>query len=307
MRFDGTFKELAVKRNLAVRRDGLVQYKNAAILLFATDPEKYIPNSSVRYIRHTGIERRSGSEYNVVKDQRLEHGIPGLIQELETFVEASLRDYYYLDMETGRFHRVPEFPKEAWLEGIVNALCHRSYNLQGNPVMIRHFDDRMEISNSGPLPAQVTVENIAHERYSRNPRIARTLAEMGYVRELNEGVPRIYSAMQEVMLAKPGYTDKNNTVTLILRNKVSEHKETILAEVLDAIGAGWKSFNPSERQIISVLFEKQESTVPQLEELMGISRKAVRYNLKKLEDLRIVERLSDKIRDPQAIYRFRNG
>jgi ATP-dependent DNA helicase RecG len=307
MSYEDSFEELAIKRNLAVRREDRVRYKNAAILLFAEDPEKYIPNASVRYVRHAGIERKSGSEFNVIKDTRLENGIPRLIQELETFMEASLRDYYYLNMETGKFHRLPEFPKEAWLEGIVNALCHRSYNLQGNPIMIRHFDDRLEISNSGPLPAQVTVDNITRERYSRNPRIARALADMGYVRELNEGVPRIYSAMQEVMLAKPEYTDENNMVILTLRNKVSDHKETILGEVLEQISAGWESFNPSEQQIVSILFENQEATVPLLEKVMGISGKAVRYNLKKLEELDIVERLSEKIRDPQAIYRFRNG
>ncbi|RKX45136.1 MAG: ATPase [Verrucomicrobia bacterium] len=307
MRYDGSFDELAIKRNLAVRREDRVLYKNAAILLFAEDPEKYIPNASVRYVRHEGTERKSGSKYNVIKDQRFEHGIPGLIQELETFIEASLRDYYYLDMETGKFHRVPEFPKEAWLEGIVNALCHRSYNLHGNPIMIRHFDDRLEISNSGPLPAQVTVENIAHERYSRNPRIARALADLGYVRELNEGVPRIYSAMGEFMLAKPEYTDVNNTITLTLRNKVSEHKETILGEVLKQISSGWESFNASQQQIVSLLFENQEATIGQMIGYIGISDQAIRYNLKKLEKQGIVERMSEKIRDPAAIYCFRQG
>lgn len=307
MNYDGSFEELAAKRNLAVKRPNHVIFKNAAILLFAEDPEKYIPNASVRYIRHAGRERKSGSAFNVIKDTRLERGIPRLIKELETFMEAALRDYYYLDMETGKFHRLPEFPKEAWLEGIVNALCHRSYNLQGNPVMIRHFDDRMEISNSGPLPAQVTVENIARERYSRNPRIARALADMGYVRELNEGVPRIYSAMQEVMLAEPEYADINNTVTLTLRNKVSEHKETILGEVLEQISAGWDSFNKSERLIISILFETQEATVDQLEEIMSFTEQSIRYNLRNLVKVGVLERVSEKIRDPQAIYRFRSG
>jgi len=307
MRSDGLFEELAVKRHLAIRRDGNVIYKNAAILLFSEDPEKYIPNSSVRYVRYEGIGQRSGSEFNVVKDQRLERGIPGLIQELETFIEASLRDYYYLDMDTGTFHRVPELPKEAWMEGVVNALCHRSYNVKGNPVMIRHFDDRMEIANSGPLPAQVTVENIAHERYSRNPRIARALVEMGYVRELNEGVPRIYRTMQEFMLASPEYTDINDTITLTLRNKVSDHKETILAEVLEQISEEWDLFNDSQRQIILLLFENQEATIEQMIKYVDVSDQAIRYNLKKLETLGVVERVSEKIRDPKAVYCFRRG
>ena len=58
------------------------------------------------------------------------------------------------------------------------------------------FDDRLEIYSPGKLPNIVTVENIKHERFYRNPRIARTLTEFGWVREMNEGVKRIYSEME---------------------------------------------------------------------------------------------------------------
>lgn len=58
-----------LKRNLAVKKEEIVVYKNAAILLFAEDPDMYIPSSWVRYIRYDGIEAKSGSEYNVIKDE----------------------------------------------------------------------------------------------------------------------------------------------------------------------------------------------------------------------------------------------
>ena len=307
MRFAGTFEELAWKRNLAARKDGAPRFRNSAVLLFSENPERHIPNAAVRYVRYDGVERRSGKEFNVVKDQRFEGSIPALIRELETFIEASLRDYYYLDINQGRFMRVPEFPKDAWLEGIINALCHRSYNIQGNPVMILHFDDRMEISNSGPLPAQVTVENIASQRFSRNPRIARTLVELGYVRELNEGVPRIYRAMAEFMLAQPEYSDEGSIVTLTLRNKVSDHRETILADVVHDIERLWPNLNNTEQRIINLLIDVQEATIKEMTENLQLSDQAIRNNLKKLEELTIIDRHSEKIRDPRALYRFRSG
>lgn len=306
MNYEGPFTELAYKRNLAVKRAGELVFKNAAILLFSQDPERYIPNASVRYVRYQGTERRSGDEFNVIKDQRFEGAIPSLIHDLDTFMEASLRDYYYLDLSKGKFLRVPEFPKEAWLEGIVNALCHRSYNIQGNPIMIRHFDDRLEIANSGPLPAQVTVLNIESEKFTRNVRIARTLNDLGYVKELNEGVPRIYRAMREFMLTAPEYVDDGATVTLTLRNRVTEHKETIAAEVLEHIETHWIEFNETQRKIIHYLFQNQEATVAAMSQASGVGAHAVRYNLKKLSDQNIIERQSDRIRDPKALYRFRN-
>lgn len=305
--YKGSFEELAIKRHLAIRQGEGVIYKKAAVLLFAKDPEKYIPNASVRYVRYEGTEQKPGSDFNVVKDQRFEANIPTLIRQLDAFMQASLRDYYFLDLKEGLFTRVPEFPKEAWLEGIVNALCHRSYNLQGNPVLIRHFDDRLEISSSGPLPAQVTVENITRERYARNVRIARALADFGYVRELNEGVPRIYSAMERFMLAKPEYTDSGNSVTLILRNKVTDHKETILRETFERIEELWGMLNKTQKEIIHMLFQQQEATLHEIAEFMGLSEQAIRNNLKQLDELKILERCSEKIRDKNALYRFKSG
>ena len=40
---------------------------------------------------------------------------------------------------------------------------------------------------------------------------------------------------------------------------------------------------------------------------IGLSEQAIRYTLRKFENLNIVERQSDKIRDPKALYRFKNG
>ena len=57
------------------------------------------------------------------------------------------------------------------------------------------------------------------ERYSRNPQIARVLTEFGIVRELNEGVKRIYSEMQRFYLKDPIYSEPNqHSVLLVLDN-----------------------------------------------------------------------------------------
>jgi ATP-dependent DNA helicase RecG len=86
-----------------------------------------------------------------------------------------------------------------WQEGIVNAVAHRDYSIQGTQIEIWMFDDRMEIRSPGLPPLPVTLEALNSGQavhVSRNPRIARVLAELGFVRELGEGVPRMIAEME---------------------------------------------------------------------------------------------------------------
>lgn len=303
--YEGDLDDLLIKRNLALKKDGKMKYRNSAILLFSKDPDKYIPSSYVRYVRYEGSEQGVGRNYNVTKDERLEGNIPNLINKTKGFMTNALGDFYFLNMKTGRFERVPEYPEDAWLEGVVNALYHRSYNLQGNCVYIKHFDDRLEISNSGPLPAQVTVENIKEQRFSRNPRIGRVLFESGYVRELNEGVKRIFSSMAQSMLPTPIYKDDNDIVTLILENKVAHNRRAISAGVKDTISSNWTNYNDTEQKILSYIMRHPEPTIKEIAENIGVSVRYTRACANKLVANSILDRLSEKTRDKNAKYVFK--
>lgn len=132
---------------------------------------------------------------NVVKQEYIEGPLPILIEKTKTILTAQLREFTALNHLNGKFTTVPEYPEFAWLEGIVNAVTHRAYNVQGDDIKIKMFDDRLEISSPGKFPNIVNRYNIKEVRYSRNPRTARALTEMGWVRELGEGVKRIYKEM----------------------------------------------------------------------------------------------------------------
>lgn len=305
LNYRGEIFDLLLKRHLIQNKNGTFLFKKSAVLLFSKDPEKYIPSASVRYIRYEGIDTKTGESHNVVKDQRFENNIPNLIEELYSFIKISLKDYYFLNIEQGKFIKIPEYPQEAWLEGIVNALCHRSYNVQGNSIYIKHFDDRIEISNSGPLPAQVTIENIKTERFARNPRIARVLEDLGYVRQLNEGVSRIYESMEKSMLSVPEYKEQNGNVYLTLKNKISEHSKTISTDIIHKIEKQWEKYNEIQRNIILFLSAKSQLTLPELTEYMNVSDKTIRRYLNDFISENIIEKQGNKQRDINATYSFK--
>lgn len=305
LNYSGDIFDLLVKRHLAIKKEEQYIIKKAGILLFAKDPEKYITSASVRYIRYEGTGLKVGTEHNVVKDERFDNNIPWIIARIKKFLNTTLKDYHFLDLETGRFNKVPEYPEEAWLEGIINALCHRSYNIQGNAIYIKHFDDRLEISNSGPLPAQVNINNIRTERFSRNPRIARTLEDMGFVRQLNEGVSRIYQSMEKSMLSIPEYEERNGNIYLTLRNKISNHSKSIPDIIIKNIQDNWKNYNNTEKKILQHLFYNHEAIIEDFISITGINDKTIRIYLKQFIEQNIIQRISDKIRDRDAKYVFR--
>ncbi|MFN8153829.1 MAG: ATP-binding protein [Bacteroidia bacterium] len=307
LNYKGNSLDLLVKRHLVNKIDESYNFKNASILLFAKEPEKYIPSASVRYIRYAGKEALSGVSHNVIKDERFEDNIPRLINLLKSFLRASFKDYYFLDIREGKFKKVPEYPEEAWLEGIVNALCHRSYNVQGSSIYIKHFDDRLEISNSGPLPAQVTIDNIKTERFARNPRVARVLEDLGYVRQLNEGVSRIYESMEKSMLSLPEYHEKNGNVYLVLRNKISQHSKTIHDTVVDKIENEWGDYNETQRNILVYLFATHHATLSEIVSYVKINENTVRGYLNKFMKEKLIERQTKKQRDINALYVFKKS
>ena len=302
LRFDGSYDDLLINRNLAKKTKNEIVYKNSAILLFSKDPDRYIPSAYVRYVKYDGSFEGAGSKYNVVKDERIMGNIPTVIRRTSDFLRASLGDYYYFDVKSGVFRKVPEYPEGAWREGIVNAVFHRSYNLQGNCILIKHFNNSLEISNSGPLPAQVNINNIKECRFSRNPRIGKVLYEMGFVRELNEGVKRIYSSMDEYRLDEPCYTDDNNVVTLKLINASYSNDKNISREVLEKIAKNYGGYNLTKKDIIDRLLYHGESTLDEIKEASKSGLRAIQSNIKDLIDDHIVVKYSGKKRDKNARY-----
>ncbi|PTF95293.1 ATP-dependent DNA helicase RecG [Staphylococcus chromogenes] len=245
-------------------------YTNSAILMFAKNPEKYIPNSRVRFIRYEGTTQETGSRLNIVKEKNFEYPLPILIDEVRKLVQSQLRDFNSLD-KNGKFISVPEYPEFAWLEEIVNAVVHRDYSITGDCVKILMFDDRLEILSPGKLPSMVNLENLKYTRFSRNPRIARLMADFGYVKELNEGVKRIYDEMQDYFLKEPEYSEPaNKSVKLKLENNIGTRRtrkndkisDYITEEVMD-------SLSDDEIKIIQYLYPSNKINIKKANSVMG--------------------------------------
>lgn len=274
-----------------------------AVLLFAENIMQFYPNCRVRFVRYEGNIAGVGTRMNIVKDKSLDCCILRLIDKAKEYIETQLREFTALDGPTGTFRTVPEYPEFAWLEGIVNAIVHREYALMGDYILVAMYDDRLEIKSPGKLPNIVTVENIRHTRYARNPKISRVLTEFGYVRELNEGVRRIYSDMEAFFLEDPEYAEPGQqAVRLTLKNNIFMRQIRQTERVRKGIDSAiWEQLDDTERDILVLMGSRTRVTRAELMKHTGRSRRMVIDKLNHLIDLHVIKK-NGKTRDPKQNY-----
>lgn len=289
-------------RGFVRKSNGTEYFTNAAVLLFAQNIQQFYPNCRIRFVRYDGNVEQVGTNINITKDVNIEYPILRIIDKAKEFVITQLREFTSLDLNTGRFRNVPEYPEFSWLEGIVNAVTHREYGMAGSYIKITMFDDRLEIQSPGKLPNIVSVENIQTTRYSRNPRIARVLTEFGWVRELNEGVKRIFSDMKDFYLDPPEYSEPEQTVKLILKNNIAVRSIRQKEKIADNIGeAVWNHLDDMERKILTYMASHKLVTTSELAEFVERSGRTVGVRLKHLIELNVIKR-NGALTDPKQTY-----
>ncbi|MEE9186206.1 MAG: ATP-binding protein, partial [Candidatus Binatia bacterium] len=194
-------------------------FRKAALLLFAKDPAQWHPRCGIDFVKYEGTDRQHGSFLNVIKRIRFEAPLWHLIDEAVGRIKEHIRERMVLhDLF---FRERLEYPTFAWQEALVNAVAHRDYTLTGASVEIWMFDDRIEVRSPGLLPSPVTLDQLRHQKrihFSRNPLLVRVLADLGFLREMGEGVPRMFDEMEHHGLRPPEFSNEGFFFTVTLRN-----------------------------------------------------------------------------------------
>lgn len=164
------------------------------------------------------------------------------------------------------------YPPEAIWEIVVNAIIHRDYSISDD-IHIYIFNDRIEILSPGKLPGYVNVENILDARFSRNPKIVRSLNRYKKApnKDLGEGLNTAFAKMKEWRLKSPIIAEDGNYVRVTIPHI--------------SIAA------PSE-QILIFLDKNSQITNRQARDMTGIkSENAMKTEFYKLRDEGLIERV----------------
>lgn len=261
----------------------------AGCLVLAKTPQREFPQAILRLLRYRGSSRETGVRSNVVDDVRIEGPLSEQIDQALMALRGWMPKAIQLGAE-GRFGAREIIPEAAWLEAVVNALVHRSYSMAGDHVRVELFDDRLAVESPGRLPGLVRVENIRSTRFARNPRIARAMNDLGYGRELGEGVDRMFEEMERVGLPDPIYRQGPASVKVILL------ADPLSKRMLERLPRGSEAF-------VEHMSRMGQATTTEAVNLLGVSRPTALKYLDDLAEAGFLTHIGTSRKDPRGYWR----
>jgi ATP-dependent DNA helicase RecG len=183
-----------------------------------------------------------------------------------------------------------EYPISVVREAIVNAVAHRDYAIRGEGIRVLMFSDHMEVYSPGRLPGHVTLDNLLHERFSRNEAIAQVLSDLGFIERLGYGIDRMVAAMAEAGLPAPIFEET------VAGFKVTLHGygDTLVSR---EAGPRWdnRRLNPRQERGLAYLAEHGSITNREFRELFpDLSDETIRRELADLVDQGLIMKVGER-------------
>jgi len=221
---------------------------NAAVLLFAKNPQKFFLQGEIRCARFKGTQPLEFIDMKVfggdIIDQR-EDGLEFVKEHIKLHAEIK---------GTERVERW-EYPIEAIREAITNAICHRDYESTAN-VQIRIFDDRIEIWNPGNLLDGLTVQKLKgkHESVLRSPLLAKNFFLIKYIEQWGTGTNRMIEWCLNYDFPEPVFEEIGGSFVVTIK------KYEVTEEVL-------LSLNERQKKAVEYLLKNKKITNKEYREL----------------------------------------
>ncbi len=256
-------------------------FTNAAMLLFAKDPEKYQLGA---YIRIGFFENDADLIY-----QDEIHG--PLLRQVDQAIEVIYLKYMKVGIRYEGIQRLERYfvPREALREALLNAVCHKQYQ-SGVPIQVSVYEDRLYIANTGSLPEDWTSDVLMQKHASRpyNPTIANVFYLAGFIENWGRGIEKICIALKADGLPMPEYTIHPDDIMMKFTNPESSSRQpNRIPQQLSV------KLSVTEIKTLELLIEDPGYTMQQLAEKMNVSRKTVSGYLKSLKNKGVIERIGD--------------
>jgi ATP-dependent DNA helicase RecG len=253
---------------------------HAAILLFAREPQRFLPTSEVKCLHFHGTEvRKPIPSYQIFKGTVFD-----LVDQSVDFVLSKINRSIGTREHGVQAPAEYELPKGAVTEAIVNAVAHRDYASNAS-VQVMLFADRLEVWNPGELPPSLTPEllRVPHASIPRNPLLAEPLYLVRYIEKPGTGTLDMIARCREANLPEPDFEQRGGQwVVTIWRDWLTD-------EVLSGLGL-------NKRQMEAVIHVKRVGQIANSEyqQLTGVAKRTAHRDLVDLVKKGLFEKIGTR-------------
>ena len=133
----------------AVSGDG--RFTNAGVLFFGSNPQRELPKAHIRVLRFdVPLDRRQDRPPHSF-DRSFYGPVTKQIRDFRSFLnESGFLKTYLKRRPEGGFEELPELPRIAVDEAIVNAVAHRDYAI-GDAIRCEKYTDGLVVRSPGTL------------------------------------------------------------------------------------------------------------------------------------------------------------
>lgn len=253
---------------------------NAAVVLFGTKFMPHYPQCHLKMARFKGTTRHEFLDSDLVYGNAFD-----LLEQGMSFVKKHLP--VAAKIEPGKLERVetPIIPFDAIREALINAICHRDYNIYQGTMGLAIYDDRMELFNNGGLLQDATLERIkAGFSLLRNPNIANAFYRCKLIERWGRGIGEIINRCKVAGDPEPEFIVDPVEFKVVFKFPFS------LKPAVIPIGEGVIKTSSRQQEIIELLTKSKELTTKEIMDRLKepLSDRTLRRDLVALKKFGIV-------------------
>jgi len=253
---------------------------NAAVVLFCKTELKQFMQSSVQLARFEGLTK---SVFIDRKDVR--GNLFDLLEQTMKFLTFALPISGRI--VEGQLSRVdtPAIPFKVLREGVLNALIHRDYSMEGASVDVAIYDDRVEIDSPGRLPYGIELGDLTkkHKSIRRNQLLANVLYASGMIEKWGRGTLEMIELCKQSGNPVPKFEETSGSFSVIfpLKEPLSRIPQALTPSV---------QLTDRQREIVEILKHgplKSQQIIDQMS--VTIPDRMMQRELAKLKAMKLIK------------------
>ncbi len=218
-------------------------------------------------------EYATNEKVKILDRKIYDEGVLKNIKKAINFVEKRIKTEFVI--KSAKRIEIPQFPKEAYREAIVNAIMHRDYFDKTSDTMVECYRNKLVVYNPGGLVKWLKPEEFGKISKTRNSIIASLLSRTIYAEKRGTGIKRIKESMKNNGL-KPKFEYYEHSFYIELQDKNFS--------VEDRSEANSKDRKSRKKWILSYLNKNRSIKAKDIEEKFNIHRDTAVEDLKSLKN-----------------------